>query len=195
MKVLRPLSAACVAIALSPSTTVDAFSPSRVRNNRIRHFPAKTHQVVSTSLSSTAVPLDVPTNIEPPHSPAQRRAAAEASARARYQRSSYSTPAAWSDFCQTDPLLSTIRTELVSKYLTLGRSQLDAVAEVDAFLDDEERSGEYIEMRRCAASAREEAMGFEDAVMYLGAFCAGALVDVALRLAAEHLDVSVPFFS
>ena len=204
MKLQGPLSAACVAAALSPTTT-EAFSPSvsavrRNNNHRIRNFPANFQNscppvgVVPRPITALdAATMGTATGAEP-HSPAQRRAAAEMASMAKYRRSNYS-PAAWADFTRSDPLMSSVRTELISKFVQLGRSAADAEAEVDAFLDDEERSGEFVEMRRYAAVHKEDSMGFEDALLYLGAFCAGAAVDVALRLAAEHLDVSVPFFS
>ena len=155
MKVLRPLSAASVAVALSPAV-VTAFSPgvTRQRNYGGGHFAAA--QVVSpinppmTVLHSEAIPLDSADHHR--HlSPAQSRSAAEHSSQAFYRRSQH-TDSEWADLLQTDPLLSHIRSELVSKYVALGSqwSQAEATKEVDAFLNDEDRSGEFIEMRRYA---------------------------------------------
>ena len=98
---------------------------------------------------------------------------------------------------QTDPLFSHIRSELVSKYVALGSqwSQTEATKEVDAFLNDEGRSGEFIEMRRYAFVRREEELGFEDAMLYAAAFVAGVGVDLAMRWCAENIDgFTMPFF-
>ena len=196
MKVLRPLSAASVAVALSPAV-VTAFSPgvTRRRNYGGGHFAAAA-QVVSPStppitvLHSEAIPLDRHL------SPAQSRAAAEQSSQAFYRRSQH-TESEWADMLQTDPLLSHIRSELVSKYVALGSqwSQAEATKEVDAFLNDEDRSGEFIEMRRYAFVRREEELGFEDAMLYAAAFVAGVGVDLTMRWCAENIDgFTMPFF-
>mmetsp|Transcript_9358 Transcript_9358/g.20052 ORF Transcript_9358/g.20052 Transcript_9358/m.20052 type:complete len:216 (-) Transcript_9358:207-854(-) len=215
MKFRGPLSAACASVALSPSAVVDAFAPSaavsrRNRRSANKNFPAifpNSGGVVSRPTDTTFVPpaaagqlsaATMGTELDPtiePHSPAQRRAAAESASQSRYHRSNYS-PAAWAQFTRTDPILSAIRSDLVTKFVALGRTPSDAESEVDAFLDDEDRSGEFVEMRRYAAVHKEDGMGFEDALLYLGAFCVGVGADLALRLAAEYMDgVSVPFFS
>jgi len=200
MKVLRPLSAASVAVALSPAV-VTAFSPgvTRQRNYGGGHFAAA--QVVSpinppiTVLHSEAIPLDSADHHR--HlSPAQSRLAAEHSSQAFYRRSQH-TDSEWADLLQTDPLLSHIRSELVSKYVALGSqwSQAEATKEVDAFLNDEDRSGEFIEMRRYAFVRREEELGFEDAMLYAAAFVAGVGVDLTMRWCVENIDgFTMPFF-
>lgn len=202
MKVLRPLSAAYVAVALSPAA-VTAFSSgvSRRRNYGPGHLA---HQVVSspspaTSLHSEAIPLDRDGRHYRNHrrlSPAQSRAEAEQSSQDFYRRSQH-TDSEWADMLENDPLLSHIRSELISKYLALGSqwSRSEATKEVTAFLNDEDRSGEFIEMRRYAFVHREEEMGFEDAMLYAAAFVAGVGVDLAMRWCAEHIDgFTAPFF-
>ena len=210
MKVLRPLSAASVAVALSPAAVTAFNSPSvsRRRNHRYGagagHFAyqvVSSSSITSTALSSEAIPLE--RNEHHRHrnhrrhlSPAQSRAETEQSSQDFYRRSQH-TDSEWADMLETDPLLSHIRSELIAKYLALGSqwSQSEATKEVDAFLDDEERSGAFIEMRRYAFVHREEEMGFEDAMLYAAAFVAGVGVDLAMRWCAEHIDgFTVPFF-
>uniref|UniRef100_A0A7S0AXU0 Uncharacterized protein n=1 Tax=Minutocellus polymorphus TaxID=265543 RepID=A0A7S0AXU0_9STRA len=198
MKVVRSLSAASVAVALSPAV-VTAFSPgvTRRRNYGGGHFA----QVVSplspiTVLLSEAIPLDSSGDHHRHLSPAQFRAEAEQSSQAFYRRSQHTDPE-WADMLETDPLLSHIRSELISKYVALGSqwSQAEATKEVDTFLNDEDRSGEFIEMRRYAFVHREEEMGFEDAMLFAAAFVAGVGVDLAMRWGAEHIDgFTMPFF-
>jgi hypothetical protein len=68
--------------------------------------------------------------------------------------------------------LETIRKELIQKYLALGHSIEDATSEVEYFLEDEERSKEYVEMRRIAM-ARGNDLGIEMIVQFAGAFLVG----------------------
>ena len=207
MKVLRPLSAASVAAALSPAAVTAFNSPgvSRRKNYGATggHFASQvvSSPITSTALSSEAIPLDRNDhrrrrNYRRHLSPAQSRAEAEQSSQDFYRRSQH-TDSEWADMLETDPLLSHIRSELIAKYLALGSqwSQSEATKEVDTFLNDEERSGAFIEMRRYAFVHREEEMGFEDAMLYAAAFVAGVGVDLAMRWCAEHIDgFTVPFF-
>ena len=205
MKVLRALSAATVTVALSPAA-VTAFSSPGVSSRRNYGGGGHlAHQVVSSPITSTALPSEaIPLDRGDHHhhrnhrhlSPAQSRAEAEQSSQDFYRRSQH-TDSEWADMLETDPLLSHIRSELISKYLALGSqwSQSEATKEVDGFLNDEERSGEFIEMRRYAFIHREEEMGFEDAMLYAAAFVCGVGVDLAMRWCAEHIDgFTVPFF-
>lgn len=79
--------------------------------------------------------------------------------------------------------LETIRKELIQKYLSMGHSIEDATGEVEYFLADEERSREYVEMRRIAM-ARGNDLGIEMIVQFAGAFLVGWVVSSMVH----HLD-------
>lgn len=79
--------------------------------------------------------------------------------------------------------LETIRKELIQKYLSMGHSLEDASSEVEYFLADEERSREYVEMRRIAM-ARGNDLGIEMIVQFGGAFFVGWLASALVH----HLD-------
>jgi hypothetical protein len=79
--------------------------------------------------------------------------------------------------------LETIRKELIQKYLSMGHSLEDATGEVEYFLADEERSREYVEMRRIAM-ARGNDLGIEMIVQFGGAFLVGWLASALVH----HLD-------
>jgi hypothetical protein len=202
MKVFRPLSAASVAaFSPIPGTTrrrSHVVSPSPTHASPTFHTPTSI-PIPATTLRSEAIPLDRGDHNHRNHrhlSPAQSRAETEQSSKAFYRRSQH-TGAEWAVLLESDPLLSHIRSELISKYLALGSqwTKAEATKEVDAFLNDEDRSGEFIEMRRFAFVHREEEMGFEDAMLYAAAFVAGVGVDLAMRWCAEHIDgFAVPFF-
>jgi hypothetical protein len=70
--------------------------------------------------------------------------------------------------------METIRGELVQKYIALGHSEEYAVREVSYFLEDAERSKQYVEMRRIAM-ARGNDLGIEDYVPFIAAFLVGML--------------------
>lgn len=71
--------------------------------------------------------------------------------------------------------LETIRKELIQKYINLGHSEDYATNEVNYFLEDSERSAQYVEMRRIAM-ARGNDLGIETWVQFGGAFLFGWLV-------------------
>lgn len=79
--------------------------------------------------------------------------------------------------------LETIRKELIQKYLAMEYSLEDATREVEYFLEDEERSREYVEMRRIAM-ARGNDFGIEMIVQFGGAFLVGWMVSAMVH----HLD-------
>jgi hypothetical protein len=56
--------------------------------------------------------------------------------------------------------------------LSFGHSLEDATREVEYFLEDEERSADYVEMRR-VAMARGNDLGIEMIVQFGGAFLVG----------------------
>mmetsp|Transcript_15495 Transcript_15495/g.25487 ORF Transcript_15495/g.25487 Transcript_15495/m.25487 type:complete len:159 (-) Transcript_15495:495-971(-) len=68
--------------------------------------------------------------------------------------------------------LETIRSELIQKYMKLGHSEDYATKEVNYFLEDSERSAQYVEMRRIAM-ARGNDLGIETWVQFSGAFLFG----------------------
>lgn len=70
--------------------------------------------------------------------------------------------------------METIRGELVQKYIALGHSEEYAAREVNYFLDDSERSKQYVEMRRIAM-ARGNDLGIENYVQFIAAFLVGML--------------------
>mmetsp|Transcript_17678 Transcript_17678/g.27714 ORF Transcript_17678/g.27714 Transcript_17678/m.27714 type:complete len:159 (+) Transcript_17678:148-624(+) len=71
--------------------------------------------------------------------------------------------------------LETIRSELIQKYIKLGHSEDYATKEVNYFLEDSERSAQYVEMRRIAM-ARGNDLGIETWVQFSGAFLFGWLI-------------------
>ena len=71
--------------------------------------------------------------------------------------------------------LETIRSELIQKYIKLGHSEDYATKEVNYFLEDSERSAQYVEMRRIAM-ARGNDLGIETWVQFTGAFLCGWLI-------------------
>jgi hypothetical protein len=71
--------------------------------------------------------------------------------------------------------LETIRSELIQKYIKLGHSEDYATNEVNYFLEDSERSAQYVEMRRIAM-ARGNDLGIETWVQFGGAFLFGWLI-------------------
>ncbi len=75
--------------------------------------------------------------------------------------------------------LETIREELIEKYIALGHSEEYAGREVAYFLEDSERSAQYLEMRKIAM-ARGNDLGIEDIVQFAGAFLVGILGSWAL---------------
>lgn len=71
--------------------------------------------------------------------------------------------------------LDVIREELVQKYISLGHSEDYATKEVNYFLEDSERSAQYVEMRRIAM-ARGNDLGIETWVQFGADFLVGWLV-------------------
>mmetsp|Transcript_27939 Transcript_27939/g.32211 ORF Transcript_27939/g.32211 Transcript_27939/m.32211 type:complete len:191 (-) Transcript_27939:644-1216(-) len=59
-----------------------------------------------------------------------------------------------------------VRLELIKKYLEFGRTQEDAEAEVDVFLQNKEQSQQYIDMRRYAQAQKD---GLGETFFTLGA--------------------------
>jgi len=82
-----------------------------------------------------------------------------------------------------------VREQLVEKYLSLGRSQEYAESEVDNFLNDPNRSQKFLEMRRYAKSQQDAAMGFENILMYGGAFFLGLLGDGIFKYFAAYKEI------
>jgi hypothetical protein len=76
--------------------------------------------------------------------------------------------------------METIRGELVQKYIVLGHSEEYAAREVNYFLEDSERSKQYVEMRRIAM-ARGNDLGIENYVQFIAAFLVGMLCNWVLN--------------
>jgi len=76
--------------------------------------------------------------------------------------------------------LDIIREEIVGKYIALGHSEDHAGREVNYFLEDAERSAQYVEMRRLAM-ARGNDLGIENIVQFAATSMAGALLSMALN--------------
>lgn len=68
--------------------------------------------------------------------------------------------------------MKTIRKELIEKYVSLGHSEDYAEREVNYFLEDSERSAQFVEMRR-VAMRRGNDLGIEDFVQFAAAFVVG----------------------
>jgi len=68
--------------------------------------------------------------------------------------------------------LEIIRKELIQKYISLGHSEEYATKEVNYFLEDSERSAQYVDMRRLAM-ARGNDLGIEMFVQFAAAFLVG----------------------
>ena len=76
--------------------------------------------------------------------------------------------------------METIRLELVQKYIALGHTDEYATREVNYFLDDDERSKQYVEMRRVAME-RGNDFGIEDFIQFGTAFVVGWLGSFVLK--------------
>mmetsp|Transcript_9009 Transcript_9009/g.13233 ORF Transcript_9009/g.13233 Transcript_9009/m.13233 type:complete len:170 (+) Transcript_9009:207-716(+) len=85
-----------------------------------------------------------------------------------------------------------VREELVTKYLSAGKSQEFAEQEVDEFLSDPERSEKFLEMRRYAKAQANELMGFESILILGGAFFLGLLGTVGGKYLAASGEVPIP---
>lgn len=94
--------------------------------------------------------------------------------------------------------METIRLELVDKYIRLGHSEEYAVREVNYFLEDAERSAQYVEMRRIAM-ARGNDLGIENFVQFVAAFLVGMFGSWALNswhdIQAAAPDSGLPWIS
>jgi hypothetical protein len=93
--------------------------------------------------------------------------------------------------------METIRRELIDKYVSLGHSEEYAAGEVAYFLEDPERSEQYVEMRR-VAMARGNDLGIEDFVQFAAAFAVGMTASFFLNywhaLQAANPD-GLPYWS
>lgn len=69
--------------------------------------------------------------------------------------------------------MDTIKTELIAKYVKMGHSEEYAKNEVDYFLQDSERSQQYVQMRRIAMAREGNDLGIEDIVQFVLAFVVG----------------------
>lgn len=78
------------------------------------------------------------------------------------------------------PLLQDLRYELIQKYVAQGVSQETAEQEVDLFLQDTERSKQYLEMRMYAQLQADD-LGVEFGSQVLGPFLIGFLGLAALQ--------------
>ena len=76
--------------------------------------------------------------------------------------------------------MDTIRKELIGKYIALGHTEEYAGCEVNYFLEDSERSAQYVEMRRIAM-ARGNDLGIENIIQFAGAFLVGMVGSMALN--------------
>ena len=74
-------------------------------------------------------------------------------------------------------LLEEVRLELIAKYLERGITEEEAQNEVDAFLADQERAEQYLEMRMYA-SAQADDLGLGLIVQLGGGFLIGFLISV-----------------
>lgn len=94
--------------------------------------------------------------------------------------------------------METIRQELVQKYIALGHTEDYATREVDYFLEDSERSNEYVEMRR-VAMARGNDLGIENIIQFAAAFIVGMMGSWVLNslhaLHAANADGGFPWTS
>jgi hypothetical protein len=84
-------------------------------------------------------------------------------------------------------LFNEIRQELIRKYVSVGRTQENAETEVDTFLRDTQRSGEYLEMRMRAK--QESDLGFEEILQYALAFAIGVFTNFAAQYYLENSKV------
>jgi len=69
--------------------------------------------------------------------------------------------------------MDTIKKELIAKYLKMGHSEEYAKSEVEFFLQDDERSQQYVNMRRVAMAREGNDLGIEDVVQFVLAFVIG----------------------
>lgn len=94
--------------------------------------------------------------------------------------------------------METIRKELIEKYIALGHDDAYAAREVSYFLEDSERSAQYVEMRR-VAMARGNDLGIENLVQFAAAFMVGMVGSWVLNywhaLQAASPDGGLPWIS
>merc|ERR1712038_79686 len=84
---------------------------------------------------------------------------------------------AWQLYLQSREVQE-VREQLIEKYLSLGRTQEYAEEEIDKFLNDPDRSQKFLEMRKYVQSQKDASMGFENFLLYGGAFFVGLLGDM-----------------
>ena len=80
-------------------------------------------------------------------------------------------PDSWTELLDKE-LLAEVREELIQRYLNQGVSQEVAEEEVNIFLQDKERSEQYIEMRMYAAAQADD-LGVGTILQLLGGFLVG----------------------
>jgi hypothetical protein len=154
----RLLHASCIAASLA--TTTDAFTIQQ---------PGRA--LVSTSRLSTTASLE---NGGKANAAAAAAAAAAAGSKMTAMEVSPTSPTiSWVDQLKA-PLMQDVRSELIQKYVAQGVSQDTAEQEVDWFLQDTERSQQYLEMRMYAQLQADD-FGVEYGLQVLGAFLLGFL--------------------
>jgi hypothetical protein len=154
---MRRLLLSCLAACLA-TTTIDAFTIQR---------PGRS--LVSTSRLSTA-------SLE---NGGKENAAAAGSKITTMEVSLASPTTSWVDQLKA-PLMQDVRDELIQKYMAQGVLQETAEQEVDLFLEDTERSQQYLEMRMYAQLQADD-LGVEFGLQLLGAFVLGFLGLAALQ--------------
>lgn len=94
--------------------------------------------------------------------------------------------------------METIRGELVQKYIALGHSEEYATNEVNYFLEDSERSAQFVEMRRIAMAQGND-LGIENFVQFAAAFSFGLVGSWAMNhfhaIQAASPDGGLPWIS
>ena len=157
MTTQRRLLLSCIAACLA--TTTDAFT-----------IPQPGGSLVSTSRLSTTASLE--------NGGKENVAAAAAGSKMATMEVSPASPTiSWVDQLKA-PLMQDVRCELIQKYVAQGVSQETAGQEVDLFLQDTERSKQYLEMRMYAQLQADD-LGVEFGLQ--GAFLIGFLGLAALQ--------------
>jgi len=86
----------------------------------------------------------------------------------------------WMDQLQSAEMQE-VRQEMLAKYVSFGKTSVEAEIEVDKFLSDPEQSLQYLEMRQYAKSQQLMGSNVESLLGLIGAFALGMMGTVAIK--------------
>jgi len=141
--------------------TVQGFSPNNIPSHR-------------SSLKVSTLPFSITKEADTPATSASSESATE------YLQQTYHMSRAE---------VTEIRNELIEKYLSIGRTQEYAEAEVDEFLQDDTRSAKYLDLKRYSR-AEGALMGFEDVVQFGAALLFGHMMSDVMKIYMDYQQIS-----